>query len=163
MTKLRIPGTWSAAVLQIADHLGVRRAAHAAGVGDRTIYKWSDPDMATTPTLAQAAALDRAYVAAGGASMPLLECYARMVDPAAVELAACPQALVIEIAGVAKEAGEAVSFSLAASQPDASRAAMLRALQETHEAAQAVGSLSRRLSSIFRRGAAPGPTMRGTL
>jgi len=163
MTKQRVPGTWSAAVTQIAEHLGVRRAAHAARVGDRTIYKWSDPDMATTPTLAQAAALDRAYVAAGGPSMPLLECYGRMVDPAAADLAACSQALVVEIAGVAKEAGEAVSFSLAASQPDADRAAMLRAMRETHEAAQAVGSLSRRLSSIFRRGAELRPSTRGTL
>jgi hypothetical protein len=155
MTKARIPGTWSAAVTQIAAHLGVRHAARAAGVGDRTIYKWSDPDMATTPTLAQAAALDRAYVAAGGASMPLLECYGRMVDPAAADLAACSKALVVEIAGVAKEAGEAVSFSLSAIQPDAGRAAMLRAMREAQEAAQAIGSLSRRLSSIFRRGAGP--------
>ncbi|RSV34371.1 hypothetical protein CA234_21400 [Sphingomonas sp. ABOLE] len=119
--------------------------------------------MATTPTLAQAAALDRAYVAAGGASMPLLECYARMVDPATVELAACPHALVIEIADVAREAGEAVSFSLVASQPDASRAAMLRAMHETHESIQAVRSLSRRLSSIFRRGAELRSSMRGSL
>lgn len=163
MTKRRIPGTWPAAVTQIAEHLGVRHAARAAGVGERTIYKWSDPDMATTPTLAQAVALDRAYIAAGGAAMPLLECYGRMVDPAAADPAACPHALVIEIAEVAREAGEAVSFSLIASQPDVSRAAMLRAMQETHEAAQAVSSLSRRLRSIFRRGAGPRTFIRGSL
>lgn len=161
MTKPRIPGTWSAAVTQIAEHLGARRAAHAAGVGDRTIYKWSDPDMATTPTLAQAAALDRAYVAAGGTSMPLLECYGRMVDAVAADPPACAQALIGEIADVAKEAGEAVSFSLAASRPDASRAAMLRAMHETQEAAQAVRSLSRRLSVFFRRGVEPRASMRG--
>ncbi|UYY78428.1 hypothetical protein [Sphingomonas sp. R1] len=161
MTKVRIPGTWSAAVTVISEKLGVRRAAHAAGVGDRTIYKWSDPDMATTPTLAQAAALDRAYVAAGGTSMPLLECYGRMVDPAAAELAACSRALVGDIAGLAKEAGEAVSYSLQASQPGASRMAVLRAMQETQEAAQSIGSLSRRLGAIFRRSAEQRPMMQG--
>lgn len=163
MTKLRVPGTWSAAVTLIAEHLGVRSAARAAGVGERTIYKWSDPDVATTPTLAQAAALDRAYVAAGGTSMPLFECYSRLVDPAAAELAACSRALVGEIAGLAKEAGEAVSFSLEASQPGASRMAVLRAMQETQEAARSVGSLSRRLGAIFRRGTEPQTTLRGTL
>lgn len=160
MTKARIPGTWSAAVTQIAEQLGVRRAAHAAGVADRTIYKWSDPDMAATPTLAQAAALDRAYVAAGGTALPLFECYRRAVDQAA-DLAACRQALVGEIAGLAKEAGEAVSCSLEASRPDAGRADMLRAMRETHEAAQAVGALSRRLRSIFRRHAEMGSNLRG--
>jgi hypothetical protein len=155
MTKARIPGTWSAAVTQIADYLGVPAAARAAGVGERTIYKWSDPDMATTPTLAQALALDLAFADAGGDGLPLLAIYQAAMECSAIAVEPCRKALVEELARASKEFGEAVEHSLVAARPSATRTHVLRAMTETAELEQATKTIARRLRAMIRRGAGP--------
>lgn len=155
MTKARVPGTWSAAVTRIADHLGVAAAARAAGVGERTIYKWSDPDMATTPTLAQALALDLAFADAGGDGLPLLAIYLAATEGRAIAVEPCREALVEELAKASKEFGEAVEHSLVAARPSATRTHVLRAMTETAELEQATKTIARRLRAMIRRGAGP--------
>lgn len=158
MTKARIPGTWSAAVTQIAEYLGVPGAARAAGVGERTIYKWSDPDVATTPTLAQALALDLAFSNAGGESLPLLAIYQAAFEGLDINVEPCREALVDELSEAAKEFGEAVEHTLVAARSTATRTHVLRAMTETAELEQATKTIARRLRAMIRCGAGPRPS-----
>ncbi|MHA6717917.1 hypothetical protein ACX40Y_00570 [Sphingomonas sp. RS6] len=155
MTKLRIPGTWHHAAFAIGQQLGAKRAAAVAGVGLRTFYNWSDPDLDVTPSVAQAAALDIAFAKAGGEGFPFLAAYHAATDADAILMAPCRLALVEDLSETAKEFGEAVEHALAAARPSATQNDVARAMAETAELQTAAGSMAQRLSAIFRRGAGP--------
>jgi len=163
MTKQRIPGTWAHAAFTIGEQIGAKRAAAVAKVSERTFYNWADPDLEATPTLAQAFALDMAFVDDGGDALPFLAVYQAASECRAIVIDPCRLALVDEIAETAKEFGEAVEHGLAAARPTASRSDVLRAMTEAAELEQATKNFTRRLGAIFRRGAGPRQIAGGTL
>lgn len=162
MTKLRRPGTTQYAVHLICQRLGAERAAQLCGAAPRTLYKWSDPDEQSSPPIAQAIMLDRAYAAAGGASLPLFDLYRGAVAVEVAELDACRLALTDDLAETAREFGDVVESTMRAAQPNATPRDVLTAMQETEELRTATDTVLRRLGSIFRRGAGPRPVMGGT-
>jgi hypothetical protein len=163
MTKPRIPGTWAHAASEIAERIGVKRAAAIARVGERTFYNWADPDLETTPTLAQAFALDMAFADAGGERLPFLAVYQAATEGRAIVVEPCRLALVEELSEAAKEFGEAVEHTLAAARPAATPTHVLRAMTETAELELATKTIARRLRAMVRRGAGPRPKAGGTL
>lgn len=163
MTKPRIPGTWAHAAFTIGEQIGAKRGAAVAQVSERTFYNWADPDLETTPSLAQAFALDMAFADAGGDALPFLAAYQAAAECRAIVVDPCRLALVDEIAETAKEFGEVVEHGLAAARPTANRTDVLRAMTETAELQQATNSIARRLGAIIRRGAGPRFTPGGTL
>ncbi len=162
MTKQRTPGTWAHAAFTIAEKIGAKRAAAVAQVGERTFYNWADPDVGTTPTLAQAFALDMAFLDAGGELLPFLAVYQAATECRAIVVDPCSLALVEELSETAKEFGEAVEHTLVAARPSATRADVMRAMTETAELEQATKTIARRLGAIFRRGAGPRQIAGGT-
>lgn len=163
MTKQRIPGTWAHAAVTISEQIGAKRAATVAQVSERTFYNWTDPDLGTTPTLAQAFALDTAFADAGGEELPFLAAYQAAAECRAIVVDPCHLALVDDLAETAREFGEAFEHTLAATRPTASRTEVLRAMTETAELQQATTTIARRLGAIFRRGAGPRQIAGGTL
>lgn len=163
MTKPRIPGTWSHAAFTIGELLGAKRAAAVADVGLRTFYNWSDPDLDATPSIAQAATLDLAFLNAGGNSAPFLTAFQAATDNHAIMVDPCGLALVEDLSKAAHEFGEAVEHTLVATRPTATRSDVLRAMTETADLETATKTITRRLSAIISRGAGPRITPGGTL
>ena len=87
--KRRDPRTFKGAVTRILGVLGDEACATAVGKSASLIYKWSDPDRDSLPSVEQALALDLAYIAAGEGSAPIgtvyssaLECDHQVGQPA---------------------------------------------------------------------------------
>lgn len=134
MTKVRKPLTFALAVTTAIDLIGWDTAARAAGRAVRSVRHWADPDRGVMPNLAQALAIDRAYIAAGGNSAPLLGSYARQLDIELANVAGCRVAAAGDIAAIAKESGEAIAAAIQAIQPDATPAMIYRAIAELEDA-----------------------------
>lgn len=133
VTKLRPPSSFELAITRIAGLIGFEEVARIAGRSDRAVRDWSDPDVDTLPSIAQALALDAAYRAAGGADHPIHQVYALRLDAEAMALPDA-EAIRASAALAAREGGEAISALIAASDPNASPAVRARALLETQEA-----------------------------
>lgn len=159
MTKPRAPLTFALAITTIAGRLGWAETARIARRKVRAVRYWSEEDKTATPTLAQAFALDRAFIAAGGDHAPLLDSYARQLDIQLSRTLADRAALAHEIASTSIEAAEAVSSSIHAMQPDASETLIHHAIKEAADAHSAFQRLLARLKSFVP--AHSQPTERG--
>lgn len=159
MTKIRDPLTFSLAIKIVAEGIGWNLVADATRRAERTVRLWSESDKNGTPTLDQAIALDRAFLAAGGGYAPILESYIRQLDVSLLELIACRAALADDVANVSREIGEAISFCIMAAQPGASPAVIQRAIVETEEADALLPRLLGRLKSFMPGNGAARETM----
>lgn len=75
MTKLREPLSFPDAVTRICGALTPAAAAAAVGKSKSLLRMWADPDTENLPNVAQAAALDAAYVKGGHGEPPLAAAY----------------------------------------------------------------------------------------
>ena len=119
VTKERAPLTYEDAQARVAGRLGVKRAAHIAGVAVRTFQDWGDPDVDRTIPIAAAEALDLAYIDAGGEGMPFLDTLNLRLKTARQNRYGDQLALAASAASFAKEAGEFTAAAIVASLPDA--------------------------------------------
>jgi len=112
----RKPGTYAAAITRALGYLSPEIAAAAVGKSEGLVRRWSHPDDDTLPSLEQAEALDRAYVAAGHGPAPILAVYAERVSAVGVPAhsPACP---LERLASTLKEVGEAADVWRAMSHP----------------------------------------------
>lgn len=153
MTKPRAPLTFSLAITTVCGHIGWPAATRIARRKLRTVRYWSESEANGLPTLAQAIALDRAFIEAGGGFAPILESYARQLDLQLSSTMACRAALAEDIAQATLETADAISSSVRALQPDASPSQLHHAIKETEEADSAVQRLLGRLKSFVPGGA----------
>lgn len=149
MTKLRTPLSFSLAITTVAGAIGWKAAANVTGRSVRTVRHWSESDRHGTPTLDQAIALDRAFIAAGGDHGPILACYGLQLDVAMVDAVACRAALAEDVALFSRETGEAVGRCIQALSPGASPAMIQAAILETEEADAVVPRLLGRLKALL--------------
>ncbi len=149
MTKTRAPLSFSLAITTVAGVIGWQTAARITRRSVRTIRHWSESDRHGAPTLDQAIALDRAYVAAGGAMAPILASYMLQMDVAAVDPVACRTALAEDIALLSRETGDAISHCIQALQPGSTPAEIYRAIAETQEADAVIPRLLGRLKALL--------------
>lgn len=78
--KRRDPRTFKGAVTRILGVLGDEACATAVGKSASLIYKWSDPDRDSLPSVEQALALDLAYIAAGEGNAPIGAVYSSALE-----------------------------------------------------------------------------------
>ena len=149
MTKLRTPLSFSRAITTIAAAIGWEAAAKVTGRSVRTVRHWSESDRHGTPTLDQALALDRAFIAAGGDHGPILSSYGLQLDVALVDAVACRTALAEDIAATTRETGDAISHCIQALHPGATPAQIYRAIAETEEADALFPRLLGRLKALL--------------
>jgi len=164
LTLAREPLSFPRAITKIAAVIDYPDMARVIGRSESLTRKWSHPARKAFPTLAQAVAIDGAYVAAGGDGTPLLEAYAQQLDVAIGREIACQLALSAAVAVAAKEFGEAVAASLAVARPGApNQGAVFHALNESEEASAAMAVVVRHLTSFLPGGAgSPGEAPGGT-
>jgi hypothetical protein len=155
VTKARLPLTFADAATRVAGLLGYETCRIIVGRSDRTVYEWANPSSQTCPTLAQAALLDAAYAAAGGEGHPFHEAYEHQLALADNAARACFRELGDDVAGFAKEAGEAIAAAIAVSQGNASPQQIYRAIGEAEQVHTKIGAIIRRLSSFLTIGAGP--------
>lgn len=153
MTKRRNPLTFELALTRVASEIGWGAAAKIVGQAERTVRKWSDPDVSAKVSMDSALALDCAYRAAGGDGAPFLQCYAVRLEAEAAIACADSRVLADKTATAAKEVGEAVAALIRASQPGAASADRVIAQRETEEA---INALTNTLPNL---GAGPGTSV----
>lgn len=157
MTKPRASLSFALAVTSVIGLIGWPEAARITRRAVRSVRHWGDEQRNVTPTLAQAIALDRAFMEAGGGYAPILESYARQLDLSLTPSMACRAALGDDIAAFSKETADAIGASIQIIQPGASPTAVHRAIAETEEASAKVARLLGRLKSFLPgNGAAQG-------
>jgi hypothetical protein len=157
MTKLRAPLSFSLAITTAVGLIGWDQAARLTRRSKRAVRYWSESDKASLPTLDQAIALDRDFLARGGGFAPILESYARQLDISLVDTLACREALADDIAQVSLESADAISSSIHVTLPGASPTEIYHAIKETEEASGAMNRLLTRLKSFLPgNGAAQG-------
>lgn len=149
MTKARAPLSFPRAIGTAVGLIGLEVAARLCRRAKRSLRHWMDPDRGVTPSLAQAIALDRAFIAAGGGYAPILESYARQLDAALADGFGCRIALANDIAAASKETGEAIAFAIQALQPGATPGTIRRALSEVEEALPLMPRVLGHLASLL--------------
>lgn len=149
MTKPRAPLSFGLAIRTVVELVGPKRAAHIVRRAVRTVQHWSDSERRGLPTLDQAIALDRAFVAAGGGYAPILESYARQLEMDVVDQVACRAALAEDIALVSRESGDALGHCIQALQSGAAPAVIHRAISETEEVDALIPRLLGRLKALL--------------
>ena len=149
MTKPRDPVSFSMAITTVAGLIGWKKAAEVTGRAERTVQYLSESDNHGTPTLHQAIALDRAYIAAGGGYAPISDSFARQIEVTMAEQDACRLALADDVALFSREAGDAVGRCIQALAPGASPALIQAAILETEEADAVVPRLLGRLKALL--------------
>lgn len=150
MTKARAPLSFGLAVHEITTVIGIPAARRVTGRAKRTLQLWREGGHNATPTLAQAFALDRAFVEAGGEGLPpIVASYLRQIEAFMSGAPACRVALIADIAAAARESADAFSASLALTQPGASPTAIHHAIAEAEQSDAANGRLLARLKSFL--------------
>jgi hypothetical protein len=137
VTKLRAALTYELALTKVAGLIGWPRCAEVLAVAERTVRNWSDPDAAANIRMDAAEALDIAWQQAGGTGAPFLEVYATRLKAALVDCLGSAEAIADAAAAAAKEGGEAVSWAIRASRPNATEADYIAAEREIEEAIEA--------------------------
>ena len=156
MTKRRPPLSFELALTKVAGLIGWPAVAAIVGHGERAVRNWSDPDAAAGIRMDAAERLDIAYQEAGGSGAPFLECYATRLKSAMTDAFGSAEAIAVAAARAAKECGEGVAASIAASQPGADRRVFEDAQREIEEG---IESLTATLANIRRRMAAEEPLL----
>ncbi|MCW2383346.1 hypothetical protein M2338_002911 [Sphingobium sp. B2D3B] len=149
MTKRREPLSFAAAVNTVGSLVGWAQLAQILGKSERLIRYWSDEDHRAQPSLEQAMALDRAYLAAGGNHAPVLEAYADQLDLHAWTSSPCQAGLASDISTATRETAEAISISITLIQPGATLPDMRSAQREVNEGIDALNRVRARLNSMI--------------
>lgn len=149
MTHPRAPRTYADATTRVAGVIGWEGVCSTTGRSLRAVRYWSDPESQTVPSIAQAQALDAAYIAAGGQGAPFLDTMEFQLGIQVQRQEACTRALLDEIAIAVSEAGDAMAAAIRVTQSNASPLDALRAFAEAEQAASAFDALMRRLSSFL--------------
>jgi len=149
MTKVRAPLSFSLAITTAVGVIGWDQAAKITRRSKRAVRYWSESDQGGLPTLDQAMALDKAFMAAGGGFAPILESYARQLDISLLDTLACRAALADDIAQATQESADAISSSIHVTLPGASPTEIYHAIKETEEASGAMNRLLTRLKSFL--------------
>lgn len=156
MTKRRAPLTFELALVKVAGVIGWDAAAAIVGKAPNTLRNWSDPDTSAQVSMGQALALDVAFRVAGGEGPPPMhQCYRTRLDADTALACADLATLQAQIGRSAKEGGEAIAFAIAAAQPGASDAVLIRAEQELEESLAATTDTLATIRQIRRGEAAP--------
>lgn len=153
MTNVRTPKTFADAMTRVAGLLDWEPCAKLVNRSTRCVRNWSEPSCSKRPTVEQALILDAAYLRAGGEIAPFRDTYDFLLDVRVTEQTACQRALAEDIATLALECGEAISFGMAVTHSNASPAAVHRAVAEATHAHTASAALLRRLTSFLPFGA----------
>lgn len=146
MTKLRVPLTAHAALLEIVKVLGYDGCAEVSGIKEWALRKMSDPDTGREISLRAAMRLDAAYRREGGNGAPLFEAYAAFLDLDQAEPES-PEHIMLLSGEVSKEVGEAVAAALASASRTNCPATRARAIDEAREGLSKMQSL---VSSLER-------------
>ena len=130
VTKVRPTLSFELALTRVAERIGYAQAAQLVGKSSSTLRSWGDPDCGPAAgralSLDHAVALSVAFRMAGGEGSPLLDCLETQIETEF--LAEEAEACLAQAAGLhAKETGEAVSWAVAASLPQAGRGVLDRA------------------------------------
>lgn len=149
MTHLRAPRTYDEAITRIAGAIGWDQVCAITGRKERAVRFWSQPNCATVPTIAQAQALDAAYIAAGGQGSPYLEAFEFLLGIQVERQEACTRELLNEIGVASKEFGEAMAAAIRVTQSNASPQDVHVAFAEVEQSARAIDALMRRLSGFL--------------
>ncbi|WP_157078278.1 hypothetical protein [Sphingobium abikonense] len=150
MTKARAPLSFALAIHEATLFLGIPVATRVTGRAKRTLELWREGGKRATPSLAQAFALDRAYVEAGGTGLPpIIASYLRQIETIMVSPAACRAGLLSDLGYVARESSDAFAASLALTQPGASATAIHHAIAEAEQSERAITRLLARLKSFL--------------
>ncbi|WP_370170949.1 hypothetical protein [Sphingobium abikonense] len=150
MTKARAPLTFALAVHEITTVIGLANARRVTGRSKRTLQLWREGGHDATPSIAQAFALDRAYVDAGGDGLPpIVASYLRQIEAIMSDAQACRAALIDDIAFASRETADAVAACLPLTQPGASVTAIHHAIAEAEQGDAAIGRLIARLKSFL--------------
>lgn len=140
MTKPRDPLTYERALTTIAALIGWDIAAATCGVTERTIRKWSEPDLERNISLVDAERLDRAYLERGGDHAPFHRTFTLRLDLDDQIPADAAHVLTEAAKVVAKEGGEAIAAMLDAAGKPHCKGSKRRARKEVREAMAALGS-----------------------
>ena len=141
MTQLRAPRTYPDAITRIAGAIGWEEVCRITGRALRSARYWSQTNCKTVPSIAQAQALDAAYIAAGGQGSPFFDAFEFQLGIQIERQEACTRELLGEIAVASKEFG--------ITQSNASPLDVHRALAEVEQSAGAIDALMRRLTSFL--------------
>lgn len=131
MTKRRDPLSYHATIAVIADRIGWDGCAAVCGVSQRMVRYWSDPDCTTQIRMVDAERLDRAYIEHGGDHAPFLRLFTQRHSVLARDAKGDLVALACELA---KESGEALAATIAASAHSDCPKHLQRAREELQEA-----------------------------
>ncbi|GAN12446.1 MULTISPECIES: hypothetical protein [Sphingomonas] len=149
MTQLRAPRTYPDAITRIAGAIGWEEVCRITGRALRSARYWSQTNCKTVPSIAQAQALDAAYIAAGGQGSPFFDAFEFQLGIQIERQEACTRELLGEIAVASKEFGEAMAAAIRITQSNASPLDVHRALAEVEQSAGAIDALMRRLTSFL--------------
>jgi len=157
MTKRRPPVSFEDAVTKIAGVLLWPEVSRILDRGERAARNLGDPDAQPAAgdgiTLNQARALDAAYRRAGGTYAPMLHAYALQLEAEVAAATADCTAIAMAGAEHAKEAGEAVQATVAASLPGASELILANAERQLEEdvasATHALGLVRKRREQLL--------------
>ncbi len=133
----------------IADLIGAKEAGRVVGRSARTVQHWSESDKKGLPTLDQALALDKAFIAAGGNNAPIADTFSRQIEGFAANIAACRIELANDVALVSRETGDAINHCIQALQPGATPATIRMAIVETEEVDALLPRLIGRLHALL--------------
>ena len=155
MTKIRAPFSFDQAVTRIAGLIDWPEIRRITRRSLRTVRYWGEPDCKMTPSLAQAFALDMAYLAAGGTEAPILSAYAAMVGFAHSDMMACRVQAAEDLAIMSREFSDLIASGIKLIQPGSTITDAHRALAEAEEATTWLKRWSSRVTSFLPAGAGP--------
>ena len=121
--KLREPNSFAAAITRIKRRLDDEQCATLVNRSPSLIRKWTDPDLAVWPNIAQAVILDAAYMTAGGGEPPILEAYQELVEAISNEPPPEPADLILSVLSLQAAVGdlsEAIADSRSVTSPGGS-------------------------------------------
>ena len=100
--RSRPPRSLADAITTIRTELSDAVCAQVVGRSKSLILKWGDPDHPSLPNIAQACALDRAFIAAGHGDPPIAMLYRHLMQDALSP--ECHDAEKVETAGLSMQA-----------------------------------------------------------
>lgn len=135
MTKLRSALSPHRALVTIVDRIGWHAAELLTGRRERSIRKWSEPDVGPGVPLEDALKLDLAYIEATGATIAPFEAwYTTQLQIARARASVAMASRAERLADACREVGEAFAAHAIAASPGAGERERRAADRETDEA-----------------------------
>lgn len=158
MTKERAPLTYEDALSRVFGLVGRMAAAEVAGVAERTLYDWGQPDNQRSVPINIAEQLDVAYIAAGGQGRPFHDTMAMRLNTAHGQAYACQVQLAEQVAGFAKEAGEFSAEAIRLTLPGSGTLQIAKLRKEAGEAISLANMILRTADALENDARAPPDT-----